>query len=166
MTEHTGADARAKIIEILKDLHVGMMVTRHDDGSMHARPMATNHADFDGYLWYLTDKSTEKVSDIKRHDEVMVAYADSDKHRYVSVTGTAELRTDRDAIRKAWAEPARVWFPKGIDDPNLVAIRVKVAHAEYWDSKASLMVLAYGYARALLTGKKLDEQGDTGRARF
>lgn len=42
MTEHTGADARAKVIKILKDLHVGMMVTRHDDGIMHARPMATD----------------------------------------------------------------------------------------------------------------------------
>lgn len=166
METHTGPEAKARVLELLKESRVGMMATRHDDGTMHSRPMATNHVEFDGALWYLTDVHSEKISDIRRHDEVLVSYADVDRHHYVSVTGRATLVRDHSVIRELWSEPARIWFPDGPDDPDIVAIRVDVDHAEYWDTKASAMKLVYGYARALLTGEKPAHDGESGRANF
>ncbi len=101
----TNAEAKQKVLDLLKDTRVGMMATRHDDGTMHSRPMATNHQEFDGYLWYLTDIGSEKVSDIGRHNEVLISYADTDKNDYVSVTGRASTVTDRNQIKKIWAGP-------------------------------------------------------------
>lgn len=166
MEQHDGADAKRKLLELLKDVEIAMMATRHSDGTMHSRPMATNHAEFEGHLWFLTDVNSEKVADIYQNDEVMIAYADHEKQHYVSVTGRATVVTDRITLAQLWTEPSRVWFPHGVDDPNLVAIRVDVDHAEYWDTHSSRMKLVYGYAKALLTGERPDEQGDTGHVEF
>ena len=46
--DRTNAEAKEKVIDLLKHARVGMMATRHDDGTMHSRPMATNHTEFDG----------------------------------------------------------------------------------------------------------------------
>jgi general stress protein 26 len=166
MEHQTGPDAKAKLLELLAESRVGMMATRHDDGTMHARPMAVRHTEFDGHLWYLTDIHSEKVSDLRHHDEVLISYADFDRHQYVSVTGRATLVRDKAAIRKIWSEADRVWFPDGPDDESIVAIRVDVDHAEYWDTRASAMKLAYGYARALLTGEKPKHDGASGHVTF
>jgi len=164
--DKTNTEAKEKVLGLLKGTRVGMMATRHDDGTMHSRPMATNHTEFDGQLWYLTDINSEKVADIRRHPEVLIAYADPGKNDFVSVTGRAEIVTDRARIEELWSEPARVWFPKGVDDPDLSAIKVEVDHAEYWDGGSNAMILIYGYAKSLLTGERPDNEGETGRAEF
>ena len=143
--------------ELIHKIGFAMLVTQDGD-KLRARPMSASIDRDNNAIYFLTDARRHKDDEIARHPQVNLSFAHPGDQKYVSVSGTAELRTDRDSIRKAWSEAARVWFPKGVDEPNIVAIRVKVAHAEYWDSRASLMVLAYGYARALLTGKKLDQK--------
>ena len=53
----------------------------------------------------------------------------------------------------------------GFADPNIVLIRVHVDHAEYWDVPSSVMVHAYGYLKAVTTGKPA-HPGDVGAVRF
>ena len=47
----------------------------------------------------------------------------------------------------------RTWFPKGQDDPDIALLEVRVEMAEYWDAPSSAMVHAYGYVKAVTTGK-------------
>ncbi|MBX9739389.1 MAG: pyridoxamine 5'-phosphate oxidase family protein, partial [Beijerinckiaceae bacterium] len=47
----------------------------------------------------------------------------------------------------------RVWFPKGPDDPEITLLAVDVEEAEYWDAPSSAMIIAFGYAKARLTGE-------------
>ena len=47
----------------------------------------------------------------------------------------------------------RAWFPEGPEDPSLTLIAVEVAGAEYWDAPSSKMLHAYGYVKAMATGK-------------
>src|SRR3546814_4736602 len=46
-----------------------------------------------------------------------------------------------------------LWFPKGLDDPDLALLRVAVEKAEYWDSPSAAMTYLYGYAKSRLTGR-------------
>lgn len=166
MDERSGPEARRKLLELLQEETVAMMATHHPDGQMHARPMAVKHVEFEGHLWFLTDANSEKVADIYRSDEVLLVYADHTRNHYVSVTGRAVIITERMTLAQLWTEDQRPWFPHGIEDPNLVAIRVDVEHAEYWDRDTRLMVLVYSYARGLLTGERPDGQGETGHVEF
>lgn len=165
MNERSDADAKRKLLELLQGETVAMVATRHNDGSMHARPMAVNHVEFDGHLWFLTDGSSEKVADIYKNDEVLVTYSSTERQRYVSITGRAVIVTDRVTLAQLWTEEERQWFPHGIEDPNLVALRVDVEHAEFWDRSSNLMTQVYSYARALLTGGRPDGE-EVGRVEF
>ncbi len=55
--------------------------------------------------------------------------------------------------------------PQGADDPALALVRVQVDIAEYWDSPSGTMLMAYGYVKAVTTGKRPDT-GEVGTARF
>lgn len=48
----------------------------------------------------------------------------------------------------------RGWFPKGKEDPNIMILKVEIEKGEYWDSPSSLLVQAYAYVRAVVTGER------------
>jgi len=52
------------------------------------------------------------------------------------------------------------WFPKGINDPDLALVRVKISHADYWDVKSSKLVQLYKMAKAAITGKPPTDMGE------
>jgi general stress protein 26 len=154
MTDKTNAEAKDKLLSLLKDAHIGMMATTGPDGRMHARPMGTNHVEFDGDLWFLTDRHSGKIDDIERDATVLVTYADTSEQHYISVTGRGEIVRDRETIKEQWFEAARTWFPKGPDDPEIALIKVHVENAEYWDSPSSTALYLYGYLKAVTTGER------------
>ena len=58
-----------------------------------------------------------------------------------------------------WSKWVEVFFPKGLDDPDLALLRVDIEKAEYWDSPGTAIGRAYAITKALLTGNK-DAVGD------
>ncbi|MDB5364865.1 MAG: pyridoxamine 5-phosphate oxidase [Rhodospirillales bacterium] len=145
---------RAKLFEMIKDVDTTMMTTVDEDGALRSRPMGNRQADtFDGTLWFLTRASSHKVLELQETDEVNLAYASPEKHTYVSVSGRARLVRDRSRARQLWSSSLKVWFPQGLDDPDLALLRVDVEKAEYWDAPSSTMLHLFGKAKAALTGK-------------
>lgn len=165
MEERTDREAKNKVLELLKDARIAMMATHGPDGRMHARPMGTNHAEFDGDLWFLTDSHSGKIDDIERNGEILLTYADTSHQHYVSVSGRGEIVRDRAAIQDQWFEAARTWFPKGPDDPAIALIKVHVDSAEYWDSPSSTALYIYGYLKAVATGER-PKGGDHASVKF
>jgi len=117
--------------ELLESFDTAMFVTRHD-GELHARPMAVAAVDDTNWLWLATSIDSAKVAEIRRDARVSATFQ-SAKGRYVALSGSAELVTDRAKIHALWKEAWRVWFPQGKDDPSLALIRIAVDDAEFWD---------------------------------
>jgi general stress protein 26 len=170
MDETTGDAAKKKVRELIKDARIAMLATRGEDGFFHARPMATSKAEFDGTLWFLTDERTHKVDQLEADSEVLVTYTDDSKQSYVSLAGQGAIVRDRAKLKELWSEPARAWFPKGLEDPNLVAMRIDVAIAEYWDVPSGKLVMLFGYLKAVTTGKRAGQDsggiGEHGRTSY
>lgn len=162
MTDH---EAKAKIWSMIKDIKAAMLVTHAGEGHMHARPMVATHHEFDGALWFFTDRRSHKIDEIDDNPRVLLAYSDWSSQTYVAIDGTAEIYADRAKIDELWQETMRTWFPDGKDDPNIALIRVEADGAAYWDAPSSTMVHAYGYVKARLTGER-PHPGDTGRVTF
>lgn len=156
-------DARAveKLGELIRDIQIAMLTTIGADGILHSRPMATQKTPFDGDLWFFTAASSLKVDELQDHRQVNLNYADPKGNRYVSVSGTASVFRDRAKEEELWSPIYKAWFPKGLDDPDLLLLRVAVDEAEYWDAPSSKMVQVVGFVRALVTGKQY-EPGDHG----
>lgn len=154
MVEHSSSkEDRAKVWDLVKDMKIAMLATVERDGSLHSRPMASANKDFDGTLWFMTREHSLKIDEIEANPKVLLAYAHAPAQNYVSITGTARVVRDTAKIKELWSEADRVWFPKGPDDPEIALLAVEVEEAEYWDSPSSAMILAYGYAKARLSGE-------------
>lgn len=149
--------SRQDRIDHLKDLidgiHTPILITIDDDGAPWGRPMGLQKREFDGDLWFFTRADAAKVEHIVRNPRVGVTFAKPSDQEYVTMAGRATVSNDRDQIRDLWSEPARASFPDGADDPQIRLIHVEVDRAEYWDSPGSVVTLALGYTKAVVTGE-------------
>ena len=154
--QHEGSDVQ-KLGRIIRNVQIAMLTTAMPDGSLRSRPMQTQKAAFDGReLWFFTDLDSAKVEEVAAEHHVNVAYADPDKQRYASVSGMATLVRDRAKAKELWSTPMKAWFPRGVDDPNLALLRVRVQYAEYWEAPPSKVVQAVGFVKAVTTGTRYE----------
>lgn len=162
-THDESADRQGKLFELIKDIKFAMFTTHKLQGHLHSRPMTTQNKsiDEDDSLWFFMSRSGAPVSEFQGDDQVNVSYADPGKDTYVSVSGTAEVVEDLARKQALWSKADDAWFKGGVNDPDLALVRVRIAHADYWNVKESKIVQLYKLAEAALTGKQpqLGEHG-------
>jgi general stress protein 26 len=150
-------DNLQKLREIVKDIDFCMLTTIDEDGDLHSRPMSVNgDIDPDGDLWFFTNASSHKVTEITKLPRVNVSFADPDNQHYVSISGKAQLVRDRNKIDELWRPEFKMWFPDGKDDPQVALLRVSLEKAEYWDSPSSTIGYVLNFVSSLVTGKEAD----------
>jgi len=153
----TQAQANAqmtRLAELIDESSIAMMTTAEPGGSLRSRPLATLQIDSDGRLWFFTSVSSPKVDEIARNRQVNLSYVDPERQDYVSISGTAEIVRDRAKMQELWTPWIEPWFPRGLDDPDLVLLRVTIESAEYWDAPESKVQRLYGLAKAMATGDR------------
>jgi general stress protein 26 len=123
--------SREKLIEVLKTFRTAMLVTATPDGTLRSRPMALLQVEPSADLWFMTSAKTGKIDEIAAQARVNVALQQD--AAFASVTGRASVHRDRAKIHELWTEHAKVYFPKGKDDPDIVLIKVSAEEGEYWD---------------------------------
>jgi len=158
----------SKLWDMIKDIKFGMFTARHGNGHLHSRPMTTqNGSDERGaVLWFFMSRKGDPVADIAIAREVNVAYADTGRDCYVSVSGTARVVED-DAKKEAlFSTLAKAWFPGGAADPDLALVAVVIDHADYWDVKTNKAVQLFKIAKAALTGIPPTDMGEHGKVRM
>jgi len=154
---HRREDDLQKLRELVKDIDFCMLTTVDEGGDLHSRPMSSNgDIDGDGDIWFFTNASSHKVSEIAKLPRVNVSFADPDNQRYVSISGKAQLVRDREKIDELWRPEFKIWFPEGKDDPEVALLRVSLEKAEYWDSPSSTIGYALSFVSSLVTGKEPD----------
>jgi len=153
------AIAEHKFFELLRKFDNAMLVTHAGDGApLHARPMQIAETNDDGSIWFIAAANSPKIDELTRDSHILAVL--QNEKQWVSVSGRAELHSDRARIHKVWKEQFRAWFD-GKDDPNIVLIRLNPTEAEYWDNKgiAGLKLLVKATA-AYVTGKELNGPND------
>jgi general stress protein 26 len=132
--------AFAKLKELVTDIDIAMVTSVTVDGGLRSRPMVTREFAEDGALWFFMADDSSLAEDLREEHAVNVSYAEPKHHRYVSVTGNATQVHDNDKARKLWASSLKPYFPRGLDDPHLTLLCVRIETAEYWDAPSSKMV--------------------------
>lgn len=146
-----------KLREMIKEIDLCMLTTVDESDDLHSRPMSLN-ADVDetGNLWFFTSENSHKVSEIDRTPNVNVSFIDTRKQHYVSISGMAELVTDRQKIKELWKPVLKAWFPDGPEQSDIALLKVNVRKAEYWDGPSSTIAQAVSFVSAILTGKQVE----------
>ncbi|MGI3903920.1 MAG: pyridoxamine 5'-phosphate oxidase family protein [Janthinobacterium lividum] len=153
---------RRKVLQMVESIDYAVVTTQGIGGEpLHGRPMAYRKAEDDGDLWFFTKRDSRKAREIEADPRTSVSFADPRRQVFVSISGMSVVVDDRATVKRLWSEIYRAWFPGGPDDTNVVLIRVHAEHAEYWDTPTSVMVYAFGYLKAVATGKP-SRAGDVG----
>lgn len=155
----------AKIAEMIRDIRVAMLTTHEPDGTLHARPMAVTERPFDGTIVFFTKDDAPKVVEALQERQVGVSLGDPGREKFVSLSGIASLTQDHAIMAGAWSDRLKGWFPKGLADPDLALLVIRVTEAEYWDTPPSAIGNFLGAAKASISGTTYDP-GNHGKVRL
>lgn len=138
--------------DLIKDIDVAMFTTIVGNKPV-SRPLQTQEAEFDGELWFLTLKDTDKYQEILQNPSVNVAYAGKS---YVSISGSAQFIDDMERKKEYWNPVFDKMLNTTYDDPNVILIKVTAETAEYWES-GNMTKTVKNFAKKL-TGN--EDEGD------
>ena len=145
----------ATLGKLIEDIDITMFTTVGQDGYLVSRPLSTQKSSYDGrHVWFFTEGNSPKISEIRRHSKVNLAYASKEKNTYVSIAGIASVRRDQALIDRFWNDALKAFFPKGKNDPNLVLIEVEPRTVEYWDGPSTFIGKAISFIVARVAKKE------------
>jgi general stress protein 26 len=147
-------DQTRKVAELLKGKRFGFLTTITMDGRLTSRPMTLQEVEFDGDLWFFAERDSTPVEQIAASPEVNVGVGSGGN--WVSLTGNAVVVEDAAQKRELWNSAVEAWFPQGPDDDSVVLIKVQAQSAECWDSPGGRLATAFSFAKATLTGERID----------
>lgn len=122
----------ARIKQIIMQLGTALITTEALNGDLHSRPMTSSQPEFDGNLWFFTNRYSTKVAEIGANSRVNVSFLD--QASFVSLAGTARIVDDASKKRQLWQESLRAWFVGGPDDPDTTLIHVTAHSGQYWET--------------------------------
>lgn len=147
-------EQREHIHEILTKTADVMLLTFEATGAtprLSGRPLHVTALDEDDTMWFMVGLDSKKVQQIRKHDRVVITAQSG--ARWIQIDARAHIVTDRAKVRALFGKMHEVWFPGGVEDPNVGLLRVQPEHAEYWDTSGLDGVrYLYAVAKALLTG--------------
>ncbi len=143
-----------KVADLAKDIRIGMLTTVDGDGHFISRPMAQQEVAFDGDLWFFAERDSRKVAHISANPHVGVTLTSNDT--WISLDGEAEIVEDRAKAKELWNTWVEAWMPEGLDDSNVVLIKVSSHSAEYWDTPGGRVASVVSFVKAKVTGERYD----------
>ena len=128
-----------RVWDLMENISICMLTT-WDGSNLHSRPMDAHSRPGENTVYFLTDGRHHKDDEIERYPKLVLAFADNGSHKYVSVSGTAQVSNDRAKIKELW-EPSNKAFWEGPDDPNIRVLKVSPTDAEYWDGPGAVVTM-------------------------
>jgi general stress protein 26 len=160
-------DEVARVWSLIEDISIAMVVTHADGRAMRARPMAARVDRADSAIYFLTDADTGKDEEIRNNENICLAFVDTNKQKYLSVTGRGEILNDRAKIKQNWSVFDKAFWSDA-DDPDIRLLKIQPEQAEYWE-RAGAVATAVKMVAAQLTGGRpslgSNEKVDLRRAR-
>ncbi|MBB6625761.1 pyridoxamine 5'-phosphate oxidase family protein [Nocardioides sp. KIGAM211] len=154
----TDTEDTKKLVDLLKDQHIGMLTTYGPDGP-RSLPMARQEVEPDAELWFISARDTAHTRAIQSEPSVALTFSSRDS--WVALTGRAAVVDDDAKLKELWNTFAEAWLPGGPEDPNAVLIKVEVDHGEYWDTPGSKVASLISFAKSKLTGEPYESDHGT-----
>jgi len=110
----------------------------------------------EGPVWFFTGQSGRIVQEIQQEPNVLLIFQ-NENSAYLSLRGKARVVKDKARVLEVWKEVYKVWFPGGVDDPELALLAVDPINAEYWDNRGmNKLEYLFESAKACIKGHQPD----------
>lgn len=153
--DRQGLDRLAKLVD---DARFGMLTTRSDSGTLHARPLTTLQARRAErlVLEFMINADSDIAREVIADPQVNVAYANPKKDEWASISGSARLDRSVERKRELWSAMVQAWFPGGPDDAASVLLAVTMDGAEYWAVQDGRLTQTWKMLKAAAAGHTPD----------
>jgi len=147
--------------EFVSACKFGMMTTRNSsNGMLMSRCMALAAKESGGIdLVFHTNTESGKTDDLQSDSHINIAFVNS-SGEWASVSGTAEIVTDRETVKKYYSKALKAWIGDlgdgthngGPEDPRIGIIRVKANTATYALVRKNIAGRMAEMAQGVVTG--------------
>jgi general stress protein 26 len=153
-----GPDAVSKIRSLVKQAETCFFCTAITAGKPVAtRPMAVQHVDDQGSLWFLSADDSHQNRELSRDPAVQLMFQGSPHSDFLMLYGHATISVDKAKIKELWKPIMKTWFTEGIDDRRITVIQVRPLDGYYWDTKHGRAIVLAKLVAGAVTGKTLDD---------
>ena len=149
----TTDDHRATVAEIMKETRTAVLTFVSPAGDLVSMPMGMQDFEDPATTWFITQRSSDKVTAIEADPRVNVSY--SSKAGWVSLSGTAHVSDDTAKLKELWDASAGAFMSGGPEDPDNVLLRIDGATAEYWENPGKVAIVVQ-VAKGLVTDGEPD----------
>nr|OQO30599.1 hypothetical protein B0A51_03539 [Rachicladosporium sp. CCFEE 5018] len=146
-----------------------MSYSNADTGSKTADPYTAKNKDEPSLdekegngvdLLFHTNTESGKTDDLDAHSEVNVGFINN-SGEWASISGTANIETDREKVRKYYSPSLKAWLGDlgdgkhdgGPEDPRIGIIKIKSNTIQYSASGATMVGQAIEVAKGMVTGQ-------------
>ena len=152
------AENVAKLVEMVKEVRTCMLITTsRNKENISGRPMSVSKIEDNGTMWFFSKGDSEKIEEVEANPKVAIAITNESHNNYLMINGTANISHDKAKMKELWNPALKAWFPDGIDDPEMILLKITPSEVSYWDSSSSRFVILFNMVKALVTGKEYDE---------
>lgn len=85
-------------------------------------------------LWFSTDTSSNKVACFRKNSRASVYFVDRRFFRGLSLVGTVEVLETPEARERLWRMGDRMYYPKGVTDPDYCVLKFTVQKGRYYSN--------------------------------
>lgn len=130
------------------------MFTSWNGERQNTRPLSARVRREEHAIYFLVDVHGEKNAEIEQYPAVSCGWADNGGHKYVVISGKAELLNDRQKISDVWTDFDKAWW-EDKNDPTVRLVKLVPEEGELWDGPNGVIALTK-MAIAVATGRVLD----------
>lgn len=83
-------------------------------------------------VYFSTNTSSSKISHIKKYPYVSIYFCDTEDFKGLMLKGEIEIIEDMDIKREFWLESSKIYYPKGLEDPDYTILRFNPENARFF----------------------------------
>ena len=85
-------------------------------------------------IWLSTNTSSNKVKAFRKNSKASIYFMDKRFFRGVNLVGTMEVLETPEAKQRIWQMGDRMYYPKGVTDPDYCVLRFIADHGRYYSN--------------------------------
>ena len=132
-----------RVRELVRSFHVGVLTTVDERYRLVSRPMLSLGDEFTDVLWFAAPIRSRVVTHVRSVAAVNIAFV-ADR-AWVSLAGTAVVRTDPELVARLWTTDLAPWLPDDAspDEQQVAVVEVVVTEARFWRAPGAVEQLVH-----------------------
>jgi general stress protein 26 len=147
-----------KFIKMMSSTRVCMLISdEQDEEYLSGRPMAISDVDEKGNIWFFTKERFHWVDELEDNKTISLAVINETDNTYLMVHGSVHLTDDQEKMKELWKPTMKAWYPKGLEEPDIILLKVEPEDVHYWDDESNNMIVLFKIIKSILKEEEYSE---------